>query len=113
MKNPFERFYTDEVTIISVSDGKQYSDRGKRVYTEIETIAADVQPYNTGVAAVNRLLDDERGLTQNKQIRIFCADTDNLKAGAYARADGKLYRVMDVKKWKSGAEAVLDLMEGE
>lgn len=103
MSNPFKRFYTSEVKIVSIRETGAYTKT--QTVTELCSFKADVQPYNGG------LLAKEYGLEAECQKRMFCDKNEHITEGNYAEILGQKYKIIYVTNWDFGAAAILKLAE--
>lgn len=97
--NPFKRFYTTEVKLVSITETGAYTKT--QTVKELCLIKADVQPYNGGLAA------KEYGLEKECQKQMFCDNNEYLTEGNYAEIYGNRYKIIYVEPWDMGAAAIL------
>lgn len=97
--NPFKRFYTTEVKLVSITETGAYTKT--QTVKELCSIKADVQPYNGGLAA------KEYGLEKECQKRMFCDNNEHLTEGNYAEIYGRRYKIIYAEPWNMGAAAIL------
>lgn len=91
----FKRFYASDAQLVTISNGKGYSDRGDTVTTPLASIKADIQPIGGELAA------NEYGFSEECQARMFCEPNEHIKVGNYVTAEGRLYRIVYIASWTS------------
>lgn len=100
--NQFNRFYTQDVKIIKITETGAYTKT--QTIEEVASLKADIQPYNGGLA------QKDYGLEVECHKRMYCDCDDNLIEGNYVEALGQRYKIVYVENWDMGAEVLLQLV---
>jgi hypothetical protein len=105
ISNPFEQFYTQDVTVLSIKID-DYS--GDSVNTILGAFKADVQPYSTGRAHEEYgLVANQYGLTSECQKRMYCPDNECINEGNYVEVQNTRFCIIYAEHWESYAVALL------
>lgn len=105
MNNPFARFYNCSVEILALHESGPYTK--VREWKQLGVIKADIQPYSGGLA------DEEYGLKEDCQLRMFCDPCDDVKTGNYILYGNKRYRITYTAAWQFGLEVLLSEYIGQ
>lgn len=99
-KKVFSQFYTEPVDIYRITKNSSYSSCAK---TELVcSVLADIQPYGGG------LNEEEFGFCVEKKFKMYCADYEAVSEGNYVEVGGEMYKIVSVKRWDIGIEALLE-----
>lgn len=99
--NPFNRFYTTDVTVVHYKKDDYSGETDRQV---LGTLKADVQPYSGGKA------HEEYGLDIECQMRMFCDADENISVKNCLEIAGTKYEIVHVAPWNMGLEVILKLM---
>lgn len=96
----FSEFYKTPIEIYRVICNSSY---GTEAETElICSVSADVQPMD------GELAEKAFGNEVKKRFKIFTAPSGEIHEGRFAKFDGTMYKIVCVKKYDTGIEAVIE-----